>query len=101
MATDLTERKKAEIALQASERKLGEVLSHAECLVWEARVQLKGDDWDWRMAVYPSGLYRRLTAEHQAPEGAGLWYRFHVPEQAEMNRRSRAALEEGRPGYVQ
>jgi PAS domain S-box-containing protein len=100
VAQDLTDRKRAQIALQASEKKLGQVLGHAECLVWEARVRLAKEDWRWDMTVYPSGLYHRLMGENETPEGAGLWYRFNIPEQEEMNRRSRAAMEEGRTGYV-
>ena len=101
IAQDLTERKRAEVTLQASEERLGQVLGHAECLVWEARVTLKGDDWEWSMSVYPSGLYRRLTEEYARNEGTGLWYKFAVPEQAEMNQRSRKAMEQGLPGYTQ
>ena len=101
VAQDLTEKKRAEIALQASEKKLGQVLGHADCLVWEAQVTLKPGDWNWQMTVYPSGLYSRLTQQHGVEEGAGLWYRFQVPEQEEMNRKSRAAMERGDPGYVQ
>ncbi|MFZ5496234.1 MAG: PAS domain S-box protein [Verrucomicrobiota bacterium] len=101
IAQDLTEKKRAEIVLRASEERLGQVLGHAECLVWEARVTLKGQDWTWNMSVYPSGLRYRLSGQDMWEEGVGLWHRFDIPEQAEMDRRSRAAMEEGRPGYVQ
>jgi PAS domain S-box-containing protein len=101
VAQDLTEKKRAQIALQASEKKLGEVLGHADCLVWEAQVTLKPDDWNWQMSVYPSGLYHRLTQQYGIEEGAGLWYRFQIPEQEAMNRVSRAAMERGDAGYVQ
>ncbi|HEY8995282.1 MAG TPA: PAS domain S-box protein [Lacunisphaera sp.] len=101
IAQDLTERKKAEVALQASEERLGKVLGHAECLVWEARVTLEAEDWDWHMSVYPSGLFQRLTGDTVWKPGAGLWYKFEIPEQAEMDRRSREAMERGQPGYTQ
>jgi len=101
IAQDLTESKQAEIALQATEERLGQVLGNAECLVWEAKVHLTGNDWEWRMTVYPSGLRNRLGKGEMWEEGAGLWYRFEIPEQNEMNRRSREAMERGLPGYVQ
>ena len=101
IAQDLTEKKRAEVALQASEEHLGQVLGHAECLVWEAKVALKGADWDWRMSVYPSGLYHRLSSEYARADGAGLWYKFEIPEQEEMNRRARDAMERAQPGYTQ
>ncbi|MDQ5979424.1 MAG: hypothetical protein QG602_2398 [Verrucomicrobiota bacterium] len=101
VAQDLTEKKRAQTALQANEKKLGQVLGHADCLVWEALVTLKPDDWNWQMTVYPSGLYQRLTSDYGSEEGAGLWYRFQIPEQDEMNRCSRAAMEAGETGYSQ
>jgi PAS domain S-box-containing protein len=101
IAQDLTERKRAETALRASEERLGQVLGHAECLVWEARVTLKGADWAWDMSVYPSGLHDRLNEQKMWEEEVGLWHKFDIPERSEMDRRSRAAMEEGRPGYAQ
>ncbi|PTX95509.1 PAS domain S-box protein [Opitutus sp. ER46] len=101
IAQDLTLRKQAEVALRQSEERLSSVLGHADCLVWEATVMLKPDDWTWRMVVYPSALYRRLLGNREARQEAGLWYHFKIPEQAEMNHRARAAMEEGREGYTQ
>ncbi|HYD85461.1 MAG TPA: PAS domain S-box protein, partial [Opitutus sp.] len=101
IAQDLTERKRAEAALLASEQRLRQVLAHADCLVWEAGVRMTASDWNWRYTVYPSGLYRRLFGEGDTQQNAGLWYRFEIPEREELNRRSREALEQGRSGYVQ
>ena len=56
VAQDLTDNKRTEVALQASEERLHRVLSHADCLVWEANVTLTGADWSWAMTVHPSGL---------------------------------------------
>ena len=98
---DLTDRKKAEISVRATEERLSRVLGHSECLVWEAKVILSPNDWNWRMAVFPSGLYHRLLGQRQPNQEAGLWYQFEVPEQSEMNRRSREAMEKRLPGYVQ
>ena len=101
IAQDLTERKKAEAAVIASEERLRRVLAHADCLVWEAKVAVTKKDWDWRFTIYPSGLYRRLFNEGDGVQGAGLWYQFEIPEREEMNRRSREAMEQGAAGYVQ
>ncbi|MBX3737699.1 MAG: PAS domain S-box protein [Candidatus Didemnitutus sp.] len=101
IAQDLTQHKKAEVALQASEQRLVQVLGKADCLLWEAQVRLAPDDWDWHFIVQPSALYHRLFGPEMPSENVGLWYRFAIPEQAEMNQRSRRAIERGLPGYEQ
>jgi len=101
IAQDLTERKRADVALQLSEERLRKVLGQADCLVWEAKVHLTADDWSWRFTIHPSGLYQQLFGEQEPNQSAGLWYQFEIPEQQEMNRRSRQAMESGVPGYVQ
>jgi len=101
IAQDLTSRKKAEVALQASEQRLVQVLGKADCLLWEAQVRLAPNDWDWHFVVQPSALYHRLFGPELPSANVGLWYRFAIPEQAEMNERSRRAIEHGLPGYEQ
>ena len=101
VAQDITNKKTAESALKTSEERLHRVLDHAECLVWEAKVELSADDWSWQMTIHPSGLYRRLSGQQEPILSAGLWYQFEIPEIEEMNRRSRAAMESGVTGYIQ
>ena len=101
VARDLSERKKAEQALQISEQRLRKVLGQADCLVWEAAVKCTAHDWDWSFNIEPSGMYRRLFDGRDSGQEAGLWYRFEIPERDEMNQRSRAAMETGADGYVQ
>lgn len=101
MVQDLTNKKKAEHALKTSEERLHRVLEHADCLVWEAKVELSEQDWNWQMTIHPSGLYRRLTSQTGTIASVGLWYQFEIPEQEEMNRRSREAMESGASNYVQ
>jgi PAS domain S-box-containing protein len=101
IAQDLTLRKKAEVALQASEQRLTQVLGRADCLLWEAQVQIKKDDWDWHFIIQSSGLSQRLFGAVSPTDDAGLWYRFDIPEMAEMNARCRRAIEQGLPGYEQ
>ncbi|HWA26960.1 MAG TPA: PAS domain S-box protein [Lacunisphaera sp.] len=100
VAQDLTERKRFQQALQASEERLGQVLRTADCLLWRAEVRLEGSDWFWTMQVEPSGLYQRLAGK-PSPDEAGLWFHFEIPEITEMNQRSRAAMERGETGYEQ
>jgi PAS domain S-box-containing protein len=101
VAQDLTDSKRMEVAVQVGEERLHRVLSHADCLVWEANVTLTGADWSWAMTVHPSGLYRRLSGEKDGGASAGLWYQFEIPEREEMNRRCRTAMETGAAGYEQ
>lgn len=101
VAQDLSDSKRTEVAMQASEERLHRVLSHADCLVWEANVTLTGGDWSWAMTVHPSGLYRRLSGGKDSAANAGLWYQFEIPEREEMNRRCRTAMDTSAPGYEQ
>jgi len=101
VAQDLTNRRNVETALRTSEERLHRVLDHADCLVWEAKVELIEKDWSWQMTIHPSGLYRRLSGQQEPVASVGLWYQFEVPEREEMNRRSRVAMESGLTGYVQ
>ena len=90
-----------EQALRAAEARLGHVLSHAECLVWEAQVTLMPDDWRWAITVHPSGLQERLQKKTDNLDTARLWYQFEIPERESINQRSRAAMERGAKSYEQ
>ncbi len=91
----------AEESLQQSQERLQKILGWADCLVWEAEVDCTEADWNWRFAIHPSGLFFRLFGERVPPPNVGLWYRFQIPEQAEMDRRSRAAMLSGQASYTQ
>ena len=78
-----------------------EWLGQSDCLVWQATVTLGEDDWSWQFHFLPSGLFKRLTGELLPPPNRGLWYRFNIPEQEEMNRRSRDAILGRKGGYQQ
>ena len=99
---DVTERRRAEAARQASEARLHQLLQQADCLLWQARAV--GNDaggTDWRLYIPPSSLYRELFGADPAEEANLMWDELKVPELAAMNRRSSEALLTGAPGYEQ
>ncbi|HVU24923.1 MAG TPA: PAS domain S-box protein [Opitutus sp.] len=101
VVTDVTAQHRAEEARRASERTLREIVARADCLVWEGRVHVGGEKWEWDFTIHPSGLCELLYGSREAPREAGLWRNFDIPERAEMNQRCRAALGAGEPAYSQ
>ena len=91
----------AERALQESKDRLKQLLGWADCLIWEAEVDVTTESWDWKISIQPSGLFFRLFGERVPPPNVGLWYRFVLPDQAEMDRRCKEAMLTGQPGYDQ
>ncbi len=101
VAVDITEQRLSEEARLASEQRLLEILTRAECLLWEATADLSGETWRWHFSIQPSRLGHRLHGVDQPQVEAGLWRKFDIPEREEMNARCRAAMERGLPGYEQ
>ena len=99
--TDITARRDAEAARQASEGQLRELLTQADCLLWEGTAEKLGDDWKWNFKIQPSILYQKLYGSLQPPDNSSLWRGFEIPEWEEMGQRSGAAMTEGLPGYEQ
>ncbi|HWA86683.1 MAG TPA: PAS domain S-box protein [Opitutus sp.] len=87
--------------LQRDAQQLRSVLEFADCLLWQATVELDGEDWNWRFTLQPTGLFWRLFEGMQPPEKTGLWGQFDVAERPEMDARCRAALVGGAKGYEQ
>ncbi len=101
VAVDITPQRTSELALQASEQRLLEILTRADCLLWEATTLLEKDSWKWEFNIQPSLLGERLYGAARPPSARGLWRGFEIPERQEMNARCRQALEQGLPGYEQ
>ncbi len=98
---DTTAQRQLEAARQASETRLHELLQRADCLLWEAEVELMPDDWKWTFEIQDSGFYRRLHGMPRPGQDLSLWRDFNIPERDEMMQRCRTAMQSGRPGYEQ
>jgi len=99
--TDITVRRAAEVAQQASEGRLRELLTRANCLLWEATVEMTPENWSWRSSIQPSLLCQKLFGALKPPDEVDLWRSFEIPELDEMNQRARLTLSSGLPGYEQ
>ena len=99
--TDITARREAEEARQASEAQLRQILEQADCMVWQGTATRQVDgSFVWSLYTPRSVLYQRLFGSR--PEGTVLdWRLLEVPESAEMARRADHALRSGAPGYNQ
>ena len=87
---------------ESKTKQLKEVLEFADCLLWQAKVRVTEETWHWsEFTLQPTGLSRRLFEGRDAPDVAGLWRQFDVPERREMDERCRAALERAEAGYEQ
>ncbi|AOS45418.1 Blue-light-activated protein [Lacunisphaera limnophila] len=96
---DITTQHVAESARHASEQRLQELLTRADCILWEATVELSAEDWTWQFRIQPSLLWRKLQGAGRPQAEPRLWRNFEIPERAAMNGLCRTAMIEGRPGY--
>ncbi|HEY4247357.1 MAG TPA: ATP-binding protein [Lacunisphaera sp.] len=94
-------RKETEVRAAGTVQQITSLIEHADCLLWEARVESRGDDWKWEFTLHPSVLSRKLFGGKLPEPELGLWYKFKIPQQAEMDRTSRDAMAAGRSGYEQ
>jgi len=83
------------------DRALSSVLEHTDCLLWQAETTFDGDNVTWSISLQPTALSRRLFQGRLVPTTRGLWIGWELPEQAEMDLRSRTAMQRGDPGYEQ
>jgi signal transduction histidine kinase/ActR/RegA family two-component response regulator len=99
---DVTAQHEAEEARRRSQTMLQQLLTRADCLLWQANIVREGTGVRWRNFGMPSSvLYQRLFGgDHPASE-TGLWLPADTPELPEMNRRSTEAILSGAPGYEQ
>jgi PAS domain S-box-containing protein len=97
--TDITAKHQAESAREMTEFRLQNILARADCLLWEAEVELA--EWKWQLHLQPSGLGARLYGPGPHNPDSLPWIKLAIPELAEMDRRCRTAMMAGDPGYDQ
>jgi PAS domain S-box-containing protein len=99
---DVTKRREAEEARSSTEGQLQQILSGADCLLWQAIVTGNPKtEIKWEMFVPPSVLFKRIFGKESVPTEHLLWNESMVPEWQEIIKVSRTALREGRPNYEQ
>ncbi len=82
-------------------RQMTALIEHADCVLWEAQVDMTPKDWMWRMTIHPSVFSRKLFRGILPAPGVDLWQHFQVEGRVEMDQLARQALEARRSGYVQ
>jgi PAS domain S-box-containing protein len=99
---DATKRHEAEEGRRSTERQLEQILSGADCLLWQAIVTGDPDvQLFWHMYVPTSVLYKKIFGQDSVPQSDRLWTEPLVEEWAAIQRTSRNALREDRPDYEQ
>ncbi len=102
LAVDITARREAEKARLESEGRMEQLLVHANCMLWQAKVVRNGSGkFDWEWFVPKSELYRRIAGEYPGLSARMPWGDLNVPEFAELEDRSRDAMRRDLPGYEQ
>ena len=96
---DITERRRVEEALRASEAKFGRVLRNIEEIIYAFRVQ-DGDPWAGQLEFVSEGVERTTGWTPQSLlEDPTHWFRLIHPEDlADVERRTRAICATGKPG---
>ncbi|HVU16429.1 MAG TPA: ATP-binding protein [Candidatus Didemnitutus sp.] len=102
VVTDITRQHEAEVARLATGGQLNQLLDHANCIVWEAKVSSDDrDQFSWEWFVPKSNLYRRVAGDGTPDLPHMPWGMMVVPEYEEIQIRSRAAMKSGQPSYEQ
>ncbi len=87
----VTDRKKAEEFLH-------DIVSHARCILWTARVKKTGKEFKWQLNVISSRIARMELGMHEADNE--LWAGLASPESLrQMNENATSALRRNAAGY--
>ena len=102
--TDISARRSAEEARRKSDAQLQQILTAADCLIWQAVVAEDGaGDYTWDVFAPRSVLYAKLFGERSMVTSNGRlvldWWALGVPELKEMEARYKGAIRQGLPGY--
>ena len=103
--TDVSARRAAEEACRKSEDQLQQILTAADCLIWQAIVTPDGNgDYSWDVYAPRSVLYTKLFGERPMYTTNGRlvldWWALKVPELDEMEVLYKDAIRRGLPGYT-
>ncbi len=80
-------------------KQLSLMMDRAECLLWEARMQLHDNDWTWEFMVQPSALTKSLFPDDLPARRGQVWVGYETPDKEIMDEGCRAAIREGRSDY--
>jgi PAS domain S-box-containing protein len=99
---DITERQQDKEARRSGENQMRHVLEAANCLLWQARVvRLDSGEYDWKLYLPASSLYRRLFGCDPGDRAVLDWTALKVKEADAMRAHYLAALASGAAGYEQ
>ena len=99
---DVTKRHEAEEARRFTENQLDQILSGADCLLWQAVVTGDPDiRLQWQMFIPPSVLYKKIFGPDSVPQVDRLWTEPLVAEWEQIRLTSREALRSGKSEYEQ
>ena len=101
---DVTAARTAEEERRQSEARIQQILAQADCMIWQARVELLDPDFvnlKWNVYLPWSELYERLFKPFPGETPSLDWDRLRVPEYREMMGHCRSALRAGAHGYEQ
>jgi PAS domain S-box-containing protein len=101
---DITATRDAEEARRQVEARLQQILTVADCLLWQAIVtDREGAEPSWDTFAPRSALYTELFGKDPVSSTDGRfvlnWWKLKVPELSEMENRYKDALRRGLPGY--
>lgn len=99
---DVSDQRRAEMALKDSEQRFRQIVTSANCLLWKAHVWKLEGKLHWDFDIPPSTLRQRIFRSTGLPANENrLWGCFNIPERPAMDERCRNALASGAPGYAQ
>lgn len=99
---DVTAQHEAEEARRASEAQLQQLLTRADCMLWQAQVTENAErGLDWAFYIPHSNLYHQLFGDARSEHPSLMWNELGVTDLPEMSARAVAAIRDGLPGYEQ
>jgi PAS domain S-box-containing protein len=109
LVMDVTALHQAEEERRKNQAQLKQILTRADCMVWQSRVTESSGEFAWEFEIPHSGLEKRIfggdtSVVHKGVSGIkarSLYGNFIVAEQTEMDARALGALRNGAPGYEQ